>query len=205
MRLHLAPASLGLSIVAMSGLAAFLTGCAGGTPYGLIAKMTGHLVDKVAADSLEKKLLGKPTSAATEELGAPVEILDEVPAGRSWYLYKAKVDILDDERYMLEVKDDTIVRVSKITTGGATTLDLPRALLIKDKVRGKTPAAAEAALDMGQPILTLINRQTDETLQLYDARIIELGKRYYCRLHFSPAAICTNVDFITVTGKDMAD
>lgn len=205
MRLQSMPVSLGAAVVVVSVWVALLTGCAGGTPYGLIAKMTGHLVDKAAADSLEKKLLGKPTSAATEELGTPVEILDEVPAGRSWYLYKAKVDILGDERYMLEVKDDKIVRVSKITTGGATTLDLPRALLIKDKVRGKTPAEVEEALDMGEPILTLINRQTDVTLQLYDARLIELGKRYYCRLHFSPAAICTDVDFITVTGEDMAE
>lgn len=195
----------GAAQIAAGSLVVLLSGCAGGTPYGLIAKMTGHLVDKAAAHSLEKKLLGKPTAAATEELGAPVEILDEVPAGRSWYLYKAKVDILDDERYMLEVQNDKIVRVSKITTGGATTLDLPRALLIKDKVRGKTPAEAEAALDQGRPILTLVNRQTDETLQLYDARIVELGKRYYCRLHFSPAAICTDVDFITVTGDDMAE
>lgn len=158
----------------------------------------GKVLRGKQADDMSSQLIGKPISAADEQLGARTDVYKEANGQRSWYLYKVKGDPLNMNATVVETRGDKIVNVAIIKKGGNTTLDIPRAVLLKDKTRGKTPQECTEALDMGGPVLRVKNETNGHTLQLYDAKIIKVGSQVYGVAEFGPDNHCEDFRFITV-------
>ena len=77
--------------------------------------------------------------------------------------------------------------------------------VLSPKVMGKSPAACEAKLGMGAPLLTVRSKNTSQVIQLYDARAVkELQSPHYCVLRFSPANVCEQIDLVKAYGTDGA-
>lgn len=162
------------------------------------AEAFGKVVRGKQADDMSTELVGKNISAADQKLGARTDVYKEANGQRSWYLYKASADPLNMNATVVEARGDKIVNVAIIKKSGNTTLDIPRALLLKDKTKGKTPQECTEALDMGGPVLRVKNETNGHTLQLYDAKIIKVGSQVYGVAEFGSDNKCEDFRFITV-------
>jgi len=183
----------------LTALLAVAAGCA--DPVTMVqvgAGAFGKIVHNKQADDMSSQLIGRNVSAANELLGPRTDVYREINGPRSWYLYKAKGDPLNMNATVVETRGDKIVNVAIIKKSGNTTLDIPRALLLKDKTKGKTPQECTEVLEMGGPVLRVRNEGTGRTMQLYDAKIIKVGSQVYGVTEFGPDNRCEDFRFITV-------
>jgi hypothetical protein len=137
------------------------------------AKLGARLVGDVIEDGDVKQrgeaLVGRPVSAADEALGKPIDVFKDVQGDRRWRTYPVKLDVLGHQRYVVEILADKIVSVSKAEKSGRK-VDIPRALILKEKVKGKAPRECEAAIEFGRPLLAARSENTRRLVQLYDDR-----------------------------------
>ncbi len=172
------------------------SGCS--SPAGLAVQMVGQAVDSVETEKLGKELLGQPVSAADAKLGQPADVFAEVDGPRKWRVYPVSLDVMNNQRYVVELADDRIAGIFKAKRD-PTGIDVARKMLLDQKVEGKSPSECETALEMGSPLLTVRSETTGMMNQLYDARLIKgMGSPKYCRLRFDENQRCNEVAIIDV-------
>lgn len=188
-----------LSFLACGAILMAATGCH--SPAGMAVQLVGKAVDSVEAQKLGDELIGQPAAAANDKLGQPLDVLKEVDGSMKWYVYPVQFDVMDNQRYVVEVSEGRIVGIFKAKRD-ATGIDLARRMLLDQKVEGKSPEECEAALEMGRPLLTVRSETTGEMNQLYDARTIKgIGSPKYCRLRFDASRRCAEVHIIDINAS----
>lgn len=189
--LRLATFALLTAVVAAS------SGCTTAVSVGV--KLVGSAVDRADVSNLAKKLIGNKSASADEMFGERLDTLRDLNSDRAWLVYPVELDVLGKDRYVVEVADDKIVALTRAEKNSDPKLDIPRALLMEAKVKGKPPAECEAELDLGKPLLTVRSEATGLLSQLFDARLIkELGQPHYCILRYDKDELCKDVEFIGV-------
>ena len=175
------------------------TGCS--SPAGMAVHLVGQAVDDVKANEYNKELAGQPPSAADAKFGGPIDVWNEVDGPRSWRIYPVSMDVLGNQRYVVVVKGNRIRGVTKVTID-ASGIDLARKMMLDQKVQGKTPSEAQAALDMGPPIVTARSTNTGQMAQLYNAQMIQgIGSKQYARLLYDSSGRCTEVKLVDVSAS----
>jgi len=138
----------------------------------------------VDAQQLGDELIGKPMASASAKLGQPIYTWREVRGARAWWTYPVAMDVLGNQRYVIEESRGGIAGITKVKID-ATGVEMARKLALNEKVRGKSPRECEAALGMGRPLVTARSDVTGKICQLCDARIIkDVGGSQYCRVRF---------------------
>lgn len=187
MRCRELPVLAVLSIVLVAGCSPVSTG------IQLGVKVVGKVVDDQETQKLGQQLVGQPPSAADQLLGPRANVLRQVNGSGLWLVYPVKMDVLGMSRYVVAVANNRIVSVQMV---GRDTSDvnLARNVYYYEKVKGKTPADAQASLGLGAPVLVVRSETTGQLSQLYDASMIEgLGSKVYCILRYENG-LCTKVD-----------
>jgi len=179
-----------------------LVAAAGCNPISTGAKLGARLAGDLIEDGDVKQrgdaLVGRPVSAADEMFGKPVDVFQDVRSDRRWRTYPVKLDVLGKQRYVVEVFAGKIVSVSKAEKSGRK-LDIPRALILKEKVKGKPPQECEAKLELGRPLLAARSETTGRLVQLYDAGMMtDLGTPHYCVVRFDANDRCDDLEFVAV-------
>ena len=190
---------------AAAGVAAIavFSGC--NSPAGMAVQVVGKAVDSVEAQQLGEELIGRPVAAATAKLGQPIDTWREVRGSRAWWTYPVAMDVLSNQRYVVQVSRERITSVSKVKLDGSG-IEMARKLALDQKVNGKSPQECEAALGMGAPLVTARSDVTGKFCQLYDAKVIkEVGSPQYCRVHFDANQRCDEVAIVDVSASTSAD
>ncbi|HVP10644.1 MAG TPA: hypothetical protein VMV94_05580 [Phycisphaerae bacterium] len=170
------------------------------SPAGMAVHLVGKAVDTGETKKLGDELIGRPPAAADAKFGQPIEVLTQVGGGQKWRIYPVKLDVLDNQRYVVEVSGNAVVGIFKAKRD-ATGIDLARKTLLDEKTKGKSPAECGTALGMGAPLLTVRSETNGTTSQLYDARTIKIGSPKYCRLRFDASQRCDEVQIIDVNAS----
>jgi len=183
----------------LSILLAFAAGC---NPVKTGAKLGVRLVGEVIEDIDVKQrgesLVGRPVSAADEAFGKPVDVFKDVRGERRWRTYPVKLDLLGRQRYVIESLNDRIASVSKAEKSGRK-VDIPRGLILKEMVKGKSSQECEAKLEFGRPLLAVRSENTRRLVQLYDAGMItDLGTPHYCIVRYDDNDRCDDLEFVAV-------
>ncbi|NOX58538.1 MAG: hypothetical protein GXP29_06730 [Planctomycetes bacterium] len=186
------------AILIFAALVGPMLGCSTAVSVGI--SLVGRVVDDADVKDHAKALLGKDISAADERFGERLDTQREVNGPRVWHVYPVtSLNFLGKDRYVVEVKGDKIIAISRVETTSDPKTDIPRALVIALAADGKSPAECEAELDMGKPLLTARSDTTGLLSQTYDARIIEeLSRAHYCVLRFDENEKCNKVEFVGV-------
>jgi hypothetical protein len=180
----------------------FTGGC---NPATTAVKFGVHLVGKAVDDEetqkLGQELIGRSSAAAEKKFGSRLDTLRDVNSTREWQIYPTKLDVLGNQRYVVEVAEDRIVAISK-TEKGQGTMDLPRKLMLKEKVKGRSPRQCENRLEMGPPLLTARSEKNGLLSQIYDAQMVEgIGGQKYCILRFDRNQRCCEVNLVEVSAS----
>jgi len=185
------------SYTMLAAIGASSSGCISAVGVGV--KLVGKAVDTADVKKREKELLGTKLTTADEMFGKRLDTLRDLNSDRSWMIYPVEHDIMDKDRYVVEVADERIVALSRTEKNSDPKRDLPRALFIKSKIKGKPPTECAAELDMGDPLLTVRSDATGLLSQIYDARHFkELGSPDYCILRFDEQELCMGVEFLGI-------
>ncbi len=187
------------TLVLIPTLAAAGSGCTAAVSIGV--KLIGSAVDDADVKKHSAKLIGAELAAADEVFGEPIDTLRDVSSTRAWVIYPVKdFNVLGKDRYVVEVFDDRIVAFTRAENNSDPKTDIPRALFIANKVKGKPVAECETLLENVGPLLLTVRRDSNGTLsQLYDGRLIkEFGKPHYCILRFDENELCSKVEFIGI-------
>ncbi len=200
-------------MVAKSGRVSLLTACVVAavgalgcnSPAGMAVQLVGKAVDSVETDQLGKELIGQSAAAADDKLGPPLDRWHEVNGPRQWRVYPVSMDMLGNERCVVEVARGEIVAVTRAKID-ATGVDLARKLMYMEKVQGKSPRECESALGMGRPLVTARSRKTGQVAQLYDAKMVEgVGSPQYLRLMFDADERCSEAALVDVGASTKSD
>ncbi len=174
-----------------------------GAKYGV--RLVGDVVDDADVKQRGKALVGRPVSAADETFGKPIDVFKDVRSDRRWRTYPVKLDVLGQQRYVVEVVADKVVSVSKAEKSSRKA-DIPRALILKEKVKGKSPQECEAKLELGKPLLTARSENTRRLVQLYDAgRMSGFRTPHYCIARFDENDRCNDLEFVAVGASTKKD
>src|SRR5262245_55844281 len=96
--------------------AALAAGC--NSPTGIAVQLVGSAIDAVDAKQLGEELVGKPSAAADARLGEPKDTWREVAhslhAPREWRVYGVSMDVLGNQRYVVQTSNDKILSISKV-------------------------------------------------------------------------------------------
>jgi hypothetical protein len=171
-------------------------------------KFVGDAVDEADLEERQQSLLGKGSRAADEMFGQRVNAWRDTTRSREWLVYPVPVDPLKKHRYVVELARGRIVALQKVEKDADFKTDIPQALLLKQKIDGKTPEECERVLDFGRPLLTARSDKTGCLAQLYDAPLIEiegLTKPRQCLLRFDEQDRCTELQLITVEASTRGD
>ncbi len=191
------PLLLFASIMLLAATGTFSTGCI--TAAGIGVKLVGKAVDAADVKEHEKELLGAELAAADAKFGERLDTLRDLNSDLSWVIYPVKQDILGKDRYVVEVAAARIVALSRTEKNSDPKRDIPRALIIRSRVKGKPPAECASQLDMGNPLLSVRSDATALLSQIYDARHFkELGSPDYCILRFDEQGLCKDVEFLGI-------
>jgi hypothetical protein len=179
-----------------------LLAAAGCNPVTTMAKIGVRLVGDVIEDEDVKQrgraLVGRPVAAADQMFGPTVDVFRDMHGERCWRTYPVKLDILGRQRYVVEVRAGRVVSVSKAEKNSRK-LDIPRALILKERIKGKSPRECEAGLGLGRPLLVARSEKTNCLVQLYGAgAAINLGKPHYCIVRFDENDCCDDLEFVAV-------
>jgi len=177
---------------------ALATGCISAVGVGV--SLVGQVIDGADVKDHAKALVGNDIAAADERFGERLDTLREIDGPRVWHIYNVThLNVLGKDRYVVEVRNNKIIALSRVETTSDAKTDIPRALVIASSVDGKSPNECESALDFGKPLLTARSDSTGLLSQIYDARILnELSRAHYCVLRFNVNEKCTKVEFIGV-------
>lgn len=183
-------------------LALLLVATAGCNPIKTGAKIGVRLIGDLIEDEDVKQrgqtLIGRPVSAADEMFGQPIDVFKDVRSERCWRSYPVKLDVLGRQRYVVAVSGGKIASVSKAEKSGRK-LDIPRALILKEKVKDTSPRECEAKLGLGRPLLAARSENTHRLVQLYNAGMAtDLGTPHYCIVRFDENDCCDDVEFVAV-------
>jgi hypothetical protein len=185
------------SYLLLAATGAFSSGCI--TAVGIGVNLVGKAVDAADVKKREKELLGAELATADEMFGERLDTLRDLDSTRSWVIYPVEADILGKDRYVVEVAAERIVALSRTEKNSDPKRDLPRALIIRSKIKGKPPTECAAELGMGDPLLTVRSDATGLLSQIYDARHFkELGSPDYCILRFDEQGLCKDVEFLGI-------
>ena len=187
------------TLVLAATLAAAGSGCTAAVSIGV--KLIGSAVDDADVKKHSAKLIGAELAAADEVFGERIDTLRDVNSTRAWVIYPVKdYNILGKDRYVVEVYDDEIVAFTRAEKNSDHKTDIPRALIVANKVKGKPLAECETQLEDVGPLLLTVRRDSNGTLsQLYDGRLIkEFGSPHYCILRFDENELCSEVEFIGI-------
>ena len=188
-----------VTLALVASLAAAGSGCTMAASIGI--KLIGSAVDDADVKKHSERLIGANLAAADEAFGERLDALHDVDSSRVWVIYPVKdYNILGKDRYVVEAVNDRIVAFSRVEKTSDAKTDIPRALIIADKVKGKPIGECEALLENVGPLLVTARRESSNTLsQLYDGRLIkDFGKPHYCILRFDENKLCSEVEFIGV-------
>jgi hypothetical protein len=188
-----------LNAAACALVLAMVTGC--NSPAGMVIQVVGKVVDDQKAKELAEKLMGKPAAAADAEFGQPMAVWKEVSGARTWRAYPVSMDILGNQRYVVQLNSGRIAGIAKVAQDKSG-IDLARKLMLAQKVEGKTPSQCQTALDMGPPVITARNEATGLMAQLYNAQLVQgVGSPQYCRLLFDASGHCNECSLIDVSAS----
>ena len=181
----------------------FVPGC--GNPATEAVKIgiqvVGKVVDDVEVDKLGKELLGQSAGKADEVLGATEDVYAAVNDDRQWRVYPVPVDVLGNQRYVVETTRGHIVLVEKVEKDSGK-LDIPLELVYHEKLKGKTPEQCQAELNMGPPVMVVRSETTGLLFRFYDARLIkEFSKPHYLIARFDENGKCDKVKFAEVAAS----
>ncbi len=193
------PLMLLASTLLLAATGVFSTGCVTAVSVGVT--LVGKAVDAADVKEHEKVLLGRELAAADERLGDRLDTLRDLSSDQSWVIYPvpAKQDPLGKDRYVVEVAAAKIVAFSRTEKNSDPKRDIPRALFLRSKVRGKPPAQCASLLDMGALLLAVRSDATGLLSQIYDARHFkQLGSPDYCILRFDEQELCKDVEFLGI-------
>lgn len=190
------------SFVPCLALAALACGC---SPVSTAVKIGVHVVGKVVddaeADKLGDQLLGKNAAQADGVLGQPLDVYADVKGSRQWRVYPVPMDVLNNQRYVVEAADNRIVLIEKVKMDPGK-VDFALGLLYNEKLKGKSPTECETELKMGAPIMSMRSQTTGQLVQIYDARLIkELPSPHYCIVHYDTGGHCDKLKFAEVGGS----
>ena len=102
--------------------------------------------------------------------------------------------------------NNRIVAVAKLQKKGQTKLDIARALVLEQKVKGKSPKECQQIIDRGRPLLEVRSDNTKVLRQLYEARLVEeVGTPYYCVLFYDEQDRCTELAFVSAEASTKKD
>ncbi len=162
------------------------------------ARLAGDLIEDGDVKQRSEALVGRPVSAADETFGKTIDVFKDVGSDRRWRMYPVKLDMLGHQRYVVEVFAEKVVSVSKTEKSGRK-VDIPRALILKEKVKGKPPQECETKLGFGQPLLAARSENTKRLVQIYDAGMVtDLGTPHYCVIRFDENDRCDELEFVAV-------
>lgn len=186
-------------LAAASGMVLTLAaGCSTAVSMGV--KMVGKAVDDEEANKMGDALIGQPVAAADAKLGQPEDVLREIGGGRQWRVYPAPMNVLGNQRYVVQAQGGVINAVSKEEVD-ASGKDLAEKMFYDVKAKGKTPQEAEAALGLGPPLVAAISRKTGQMVEFYQMpSLTGLSSPKLCRLKFDATGHCTSVDIVDVGG-----
>jgi len=184
-------------------LCAILVGSAVGcnSPAGIAMQVVGKAVDDVETTELGEQLRGQSAAAADKQFGTLIDSWSEVNGPRQWRVYPVEMDVMGNQRNVVQLSDGEIVAVTKVKID-ATGVDLARKLMLDEKVKGKSPQGCEAALGMGPPLVTARSNMSKLLAQLYDAKTLPgIGSPQYCRLKFNSSDLCTEAALVDVSAS----
>ena len=190
-KLALLSAASGMTLTALAGCS---------TAVSMGVKMVGKAVDDEEATKMGDALIGQPASAADAKLGAPQDVLREIGGGRQWRIYPAPMNVLGNQRYVIQVQGGQITAVSKEEVD-ASGKAMAEKLYYDVKAKGKTPQEAEAALGLGPPIVAAVSRMTGQMVEFYQVPSLagmSMSGPKLCRLKFDSSGHCTAVDIVDV-------
>jgi hypothetical protein len=160
--------------------------------------VVGDVVDDARTDKVGQDLMGRNVAQADAALGQPIEVYSDVNSSRQWRSYPVPMDVLNNQRYVVEAVDNRIVLVEMVKMDSGK-VDIALALIYHEKLKGKPAAECEAELKMGAPIMSLRAQSSGQLVQLYDARLIkELPKPHYCIVRYDTSGSCEKVKFAEV-------
>ncbi len=170
-------------------------------------RLFGEVIEDEDVQRRGEELVGRPITVVDEMFGSPIDAFKDEHGDRRWQTYPVKLDLLGHQRYVVEVVGGKVVSVSKAEPSGRK-VDIPRALILEGKVKGKTPQQCAAKLEFGSPLLTARSENTGRLVQIYDAGMMtDLGTPHYCVVRFDEHDLCNDLEFVAVgasTKKDPA-
>jgi hypothetical protein len=173
------------------------SGCTAAVSVGV--SLVGKAVDSADVNEHKKVVLGKEPAVADERFGERLDVLRDVNGDRAWLIYPAQNDPLGKDHYVVEVANEKIVAFTRAEKNSDPKRDIPRALIIANKVKGKAPPECETKLEMGKPLLTVRSDFTGLLSQVYDARHFkDLGSPDYCILRYDEQELCKEVEFLGI-------
>lgn len=169
------------------------------------ARLAGDLIEDGDVKQRGESLVGRPVSAADEMFGKTIDVFKDVRSDRCWRTYPVKLDVLGRQRYVVEVFGGKIVAVSKAEKSDRK-IDIPRGIVLKEKVKGKSPQECQAKLEFGQPLLAARSENTRQLVQIYDAGMMtDLGTPHYCIVRFDANDRCEDLQFMAVGASTKKD
>ncbi len=201
--------SLRISRCAALALTLLLISSAGCNPVKTGVKVGVRLFGEVIEDDDVRRrgeeLVGRPITVVDEMFGTPIDAFKDEHSERRWQTYPVKLDLLGHQRYVVEVVGGKVVSVSKAEPSGRK-VDIPRALILEGKVKGKTPQECTAKLEFGSPLLAARSENTRRLVQIYDAGMItDLGTPHYCVVRFDEHDLCDDLEFVAVRASTKKD
>ncbi len=193
-----------------AGILALLLGGSSGCrlhPVSLAAMAIGDVINDSDVKKRQEKLYNQPVSAADEMFGAREETLvDAQDSQRELITYLVKGDPLDTQNWVVEARSGKIVALSRVKRNIDGVEDVIKAAAIKPKVMGKSPDACRQDAELKEPLATLRNRESGETLRVYDVRnwTNSRGARY-CVLRFDNEERCTSIHLVGVSASTTED
>ena len=198
----------GALLVSLLIIATGAGGCnpiATGAKYGV--RLVGDVIEDADVKQRGEELMGQPVAVADQKFGAAIDEFKDVHSSRRWRTYPVKLDVLGHQRYVVETLNSRIVSVSKANRSKRE-VDIPRVLILKEKVKGKSPRECRSALDFGSPRLEARSTSTRALVQVYDAGMMtDLGTPHYCIARYDANDRCNDLEFVAVgasTKKDPA-
>ncbi len=175
-------------------------------PVSLGTMIVGDMVNDADVEKRAKILMNQPVAAADEMFGARLETLEDTTADRKLVLYPVKMDLLNTERYAVEVVNNTITAVSRMKRNIDGSENVLKQMQLEDKLMGKGPKECEEAAEFKSPVLIARSREKGEMVHVYDVRnwTNTRGARY-CVLRFDKEYACTGVDMIGVSASTRED
>jgi hypothetical protein len=175
-------------------------------PISLGTMLVGDMINDADVKKRAEKLMNQPVTAADDMFGARLETLEDTTGERERVLYPVKMDLLNSERYAVEVVNNTITAVSRMKRNIDGSENVLKQMQLEDKLMGKNPKECEEAAEFESPVLIARSKEKVEMVHVYDVRnwTNTRGARY-CLLRFDKEYTCTAIEMIGVSASTRED